>query len=563
MSLEFKIQGQGGESGVVDTNHIVSQLQQAGYTPQGVSADGMTMTLVDDSGPYEVKTADVLKNLGWEVKGATPPNADYDNIQHGWRAAITKLPDDDSRKAYIEGQMKRAGVAEPQITGGGRDWFVFNPGTQQWIGVTNSPQWDASDAVEFGLEAPRMVASALGGGAGALAGAGAGSIPLAMVGAGLAGGAADAATRGVVAAVDPVYRDVASKNLGGIAKDVGIGAGMDAATMGLFKGLGPAARFLSPKLGAVAEGAMNLAPISRTAKAAGQTMQSVGGGMKGLASMADNSMGHELASFAIPGASEAQSAGFLMQAPAWMTKAGVKGMDALGNSSMIRQYAPNFARKMTSFAGRLGEDTAFAAPIRSQAFQQGAEALAGRMGGAPAAETTAEEALKPSNIMANLFQEGRIRAGQMFGNIERKGATDLGMYRTAREAGLPPNLARDFGEDSLHEFLGRENAAGAKWAGYGRKFGEGIEHLDKLGGSLQRGATKAGKAVVQGTRATGAGLHGAGTALRGVGTVTQPIESRAAMRYGAEEAFGPAIEDELTRRRRARSGTMNGVLAQN
>jgi hypothetical protein len=43
------------------------------------------------------------------------------------------------RHAYIAGKMKKAGAPDAKIVGSGRDWYVFNPGTNQWVGVTNDP----------------------------------------------------------------------------------------------------------------------------------------------------------------------------------------------------------------------------------------------------------------------------------------------------------------------------------------------------------------------------------------------------------------------------------------
>jgi hypothetical protein len=292
MSVEFTLQGSNGQTGVVDANYVVSQLQEAGYNPQGVSADGLTMTLVDDQGPYEVKTTEALKNLGWTVQTALPQNADYDNVQMGWRAAITKLPDDDTRRAYIEGQMKKLGHEAPSIVGSGRDWYAFNPASNQYVALTNNPTWDTSDLVEGGLEGMRAVGSALGGGAGALSGGGTpASIALGMGGAAAGGAAVDTIQNLALGYLDPQFRETATKNMGAMGSDMAWKAGLDGLTAGAF---GSLAKY-GGKLGA---GLAQASPVSRAMQGTGASMQVAGRGVKGVAGALDNRVGHDLATSA-------------------------------------------------------------------------------------------------------------------------------------------------------------------------------------------------------------------------------------------------------------------------
>ncbi len=517
--MEFKVEGQDGNSGIVDANYIVSQLQTAGYNPQGLSSDGTTLTLSDDQGPYEIKTADALKNLGWNVLHTTPTDADYGNIQMGWRAAVSKLPDDASRRAYIEGQVKNLGQEGAQVTGSGRDWFIFNPQTSKWMGVTNNPEWDMSDMVEAGLEAPRAIASALGGGVGAVSGAGTpASLALGAAGAGLAGGAADTLTRAGLAAFDPQYREVAGQNLGGMAADVGMGAGLDAATMGLGKGIPAALGAIKPGLGQAAAGLVNNGLASSAAKAVGRGMEVGGGAVKGLTGILDNRLGRDVATLGIPVVGDASAAGFLAQAPAMATRGAAKGLGSLGEAGWMRDMSPAIAEKLRNYSANLLRNSSPGRQGVAEEAQYVAERLANRMGtspGAMPAESAFNEA--PSNIMENLFR----------GTAEK----------------VKPG-------------------AGVRAGQVGRSVGRGIENLETVGKGVEKAAGAIAGGAIKGTRAAATGVQRTGQALRGAGTIGAPIENRALGRFAAEEAYGPDFEEWNPLRRRERRYTMGSELAQ-
>lgn len=586
--IDYTLKSADGQGGVVTTDYIAQSMREAGENVVGISPDGGMLTLQDAQGTFNVKTSDALKQMGWTVQGATPQNADFSGVSAGMRAAVNKLPTDDARRMYIEQTLTRQGIEKPQIMGAGRDWYAFNPQSGRYTALTNTPNWDVSDAVEFGLEVPRAIASAVGGGAGLALGGGVASVPLGMAGAGLAGGAVDALTRGAIAGVDPAFRDVARANLGDMGKDLAMGAGLDAATMGLYKGAGPAGRWVggklmggaqkiaSPKiagamnfagkaatgLGNATEAVMQAAPASKTAQAVGRVSQGMGEGMQGLAKMADNSLGHELATFGIPGAAEMQAASFIGQAPSYLSRGMVRGLDWLGNRESLRQIAPKLAGNLKGAAKRLGEE-GLTYPTWAQKVQGSAEDFARRVGGNPA--QVAEETLRPSDIWANAFREARIRGGEAVQKFKGRvrGPTDLGGYKEARAFGFDPAASRDLADDTLHKFLAEETDAAANWAGAGRKFGQGMERLEKFSKGVGDVATQAGKAVVKSTGALGTGLHTGGTLLRAGATRTAPLEMRNAARYGSEELWGPEMESLYSRRRRSPSRTMNAVLANN
>lgn len=544
--IEFKIQGQDGQPGVVDANYVVSQLQNAGYNPQGLSADGMTLTLQDDQGPYEVKTADALKNLGWSVTGSSPLQADYGNIQMGWRAAVNKLPDDASRRAYIEGRVRELGQENAQITGSGRDWFVFNPQTSQWMGVTNNPEWDMSDLVEAGLEAPRALASAVGGGVGAVSGAGTpASLALGAAGAGLAGGAVDALERSALAAMDPTYRETVKQNLGATAADVGFGAGLDAATMGVAKGLPMALGAVKPGLGQAAASAIESGPLSSAARALGGTMEAGGGAVKGLAGALDNRVGRDISTLGIPVVGDASAAGFLAQAPAMATRGAAKGLGSLGEAQWMRNLSPELAQKMRLYsAGLLSKPSTARAGLAEEA-QGLAEAVANRARLSPRAPTPASPFdQSPATIMENLFRDTAQRVARPRAALA-EGLQSPEAVRQARLAAIQ-----------------RSAEIGAKAGRVGRSVGRGMENLETVGKGLEKAAGTVAGGAIKGTRAAGAAAQRTGQVLRGAGTVAQPIENRALMRFGAEEAYGPDFEEWNPLRRRERRYTMGSELAQ-
>jgi hypothetical protein len=248
MALQFNVVNPEGVEGQVGVNDIVQQLQGSGEQILGVSADGSTIKMQDATGEFEAKTEDVLKDLGWQIQRAAPINPNYSAVNSDWRQAITMLPADDHKRAYLEGQFKKAGMGNVNIVGTGRDWYAFDPESNQYLALTNNPEWDSSDVREGLVTAPRVAGSVIGGAAGAVMGGGANPLTGA-VGAGLGGGAADALTRAYGASRDPLLKEIMTGDMGAMAKDVGINAGLDALTQGAFLGIPKVAGALAPELG--------------------------------------------------------------------------------------------------------------------------------------------------------------------------------------------------------------------------------------------------------------------------------------------------------------------------
>jgi hypothetical protein len=568
MPIEFKIEGQNGQAGRVDANYVLNQLQQGGYNPQGLSADGLKLTLQDAQGPYEIKTADALQNLGWKVNDATPMNADYENVQPGWRAAVHKLPDDDTRRAYIEGQLRKVGVEAPQITGAGRDWYVFNPQTSQWIGVTNSPDWDTSDLVEAGLEAPRAIGAALGGAGGAILGGGPASLATGPAGAATGGAGVDFIERSALAhgypglfEGDDVYRDVVGKNLGATAVDMAGKAGLDAATQGAFQGVPMLAKAVSPKLGNLAETLVEASPISRSAQTVGAGAQMIGGGAKGLAKAVDTPLGRDLLSVGLPLAGDMSAAGFLAQAPSYLSTAGVKGLGKLGESGLAQRYAP----KAASWMRRQSDELSRGSDLFNKGFAEEAQGFASNAANAMRGKMGAEYGPRqatPSVIYENLGRKAHIRGGELLQKFKnRTQRTPLEDIMARREGG--ESMLDALGEVPFERELAQRTMGSTRGADMGRRFGQVMENVNDLGAGLQRGASAMTGAALKGVRAGGAATQGTGTALRAGGTFAKPLETRAYARYGSEEGLRQDMEELNPLRRRRPSYMIGSELAQN
>ena len=354
--MEYHVEHPSGAAGVLTPNDITQQLQAQGFNPQGISADGMLMTLHDDQGPYQVKVADTLKGLGWNVAAMKPQDADYDAVQMPWRAAVLKLPDDDMRRAYIEGQMRRAGVEQPQIVGQGRDWYVFNPNSSRWVAATNSPEWDSSDLVEAGLEIPRVAAATIGGSAGFAVG---GGTPLsalgAAAGAGLAGGSVDAAERLALAAYDPVFREQLQQRGGwtSMAKDLGVHAGIDAVAGGFGAAAPMVARgLLGSGAGKAAANVIDNGLLSQGMRGAGRVTEAAGEATNLAGRALDYPIAKDIISYSTPVTGDIATAGWLAQAPGYIPRAMTKATGYLGEN--MPRWAEEGAGALHQLAGKSG-----------------------------------------------------------------------------------------------------------------------------------------------------------------------------------------------------------------
>lgn len=509
--------------GTVDDQHIVEQLRGMGYNPQGVSADGQSVTLVDAQGPYTLKIPDALQKLGYEVQGTTvvPDAASYDTVSAGLRAGVAKLPSDSMRQQYLEQSLINKGIPDPKIVGQGRDWYYFDPQTGGYKALTNTPGWDQYDGMEAAVEMPRVIGSALGGAAGGLMGGGIGAIPGAAAG----GGIADVATRFAMSQISPEFRQVAEQNMGTMAKDVGVNMAIDGATMGIAKYAPGAVGAVLPGARGLVQNVMNKGVVSPAARTAGQVVEATGRGVEGVARTLQTPFGRSVAGMGIPGVAEAEVAGELLNLPAAALRNSPNLMQRLGSTRMAEEYFPAVAQGLRRTGQNLRRATASVDP--GSVTERMARGMA-----VPGSEEAVARTVSAPAVARVLGERGVRGLGQ---KLQQSGL---------RETPFTPDTVKSAGQ--FAERLGR----GAESVG---RFGQGLA-------STARSVAGAGLGVAQ---AAGATTRYAGSALKKAGTLGSPIESRAAMQQGGDWLKDEAME-RLERLQRARlRASMDNVLASN
>jgi len=214
MPLEFDVSGPSGQEQGVSVDNLVQLLSQDGEQVLNVSPDGLTLQVMGMNGPISVPTEQAWQSYGLQVTGSKPTQADYSQVNPAHRAAIEAIGDEDLKKVYLEGALKKQGIKNPQIMGNGRDFFYFDPQFGKYVALTNNPDWDKSDLAEAGAALPRIAGSIVGGAAGALAG----NIPGGMAGAAAGGALGNTAAQGLVGYFNPDAGQVMSQNMGKMAK---------------------------------------------------------------------------------------------------------------------------------------------------------------------------------------------------------------------------------------------------------------------------------------------------------------------------------------------------------
>lgn len=508
--------------GTVDDQHVVDQLAQMGYNPQGPSADGRTITLVDAQGPYTLSIPDALSKLGYEVQGMTvvPEAASFDTVSAALRAGVAKLPSDSMRQQYLEQSLINKGIPDPKVVGQGRDWYYYDPQGGGYKALTNTPGWDAYDGMEAAVELPRVVGSALGGFGGAALG-GAGAIPGAMAG----GGIADVATRYAISQISPEFRQVAEQNMGTMAKDVGVNMAIDGATMGVAKAAPAAIGAVFPAWRQGVSNVMNKGIVSPTVKAAGQAVEATGRGVAGAARTLQTPFGRSVAGMGIPGVAEAEIAGELLNLPAAALRNSPNLMQRLGSTRMAEEYFPAAA----------------------QALRRGGQNL-----------RRATTAVDPGSATERIARMMRVPGSE---EAIARGATAPAVARVLGERGV-----RRLGQ-GLHSLGLREtpfNPGTVKAAGqFAERLGRGAENVGRFGQGLATTARGVTGAALGGIQGAGNMARYAGSAIKKAGTLGSPLETRAAMQQGGDWLKDEAME-RLERLQRARlRASMDQTLASN
>ena len=548
MPMQFTVDNGQGTVGNIDTPTFVNQLKQGGYNPTGVSADGMHIQMDDGDGkPYTVPVTDAMKGFGFDVKGMKPQNVDYDHVEPGLRAGVTGLDSDSMRAAYLKGSLQDRGIKDAQVVGAGRDWYAFNPATSQYVALTNSPKWGAGDAVEGGMRALRAAGSTVGGAAGfALGGGSPLSAAGAAAGAGLGGGATDALERLALAAHDPAYERVASEHLGDMAKDVGVGAGIDAATGGALAAAPAAGRALfGSAAGDAVKGALEAGPISTLARSAGKTAE-VGGDLAARGAGAlDNEVGRTMVSSVMPGMGQVQNLGMALQAPEQAAEFGAKGAYWLGDkfgseegNALTRGASGVLQRNADTAEGGIADKIGDLA--RNRAATYGPPNPRG-MGYSTSASDTYRNLGDSLGGQASYLKQS-LGSAQSLGDLGESAAGALTgqsrqiAMRRAQLAAMQKYSAQEApnsGFDAMRQAVGRgqqaamdvgTNAMGARDMGraIGGKLGDAAASAAHLGRALDSGANAVSGAAIKTVKWGGNAAKYGGKALNRAGSRYNP-----------------------------------------
>ena len=506
-SIEIRFIDPDGKEQRTTPSEVMETLKGLGYTPIGADDNGTTYHFSDPRGDFTMGVKDIFQQFGSQVKmgGITPVNPDESGIHLGWRAAISKLPDDDAKKAYLESKLKKEGIDKPMIEGSGRDWYAYDP-KSGWKSLTNSKSWDTSDAVEFATDIPRTVGATLGGIAGAGAGAGAASIPLGMAGAGLGSAAGDSLTRGVLSA-DEDYRNAAS--LGQHAKDVGFGAGIDTATAGAGFGLGKLLGTGGKRVaeegfrGSASKYPRSISPISTTAEGIGGLARGAGYVTRKTGELIDTPIGKEVAGYMTPVLGQAkmyaQAAGLPQDLATIIPKAakaaGVTGRKAGVLSKDAARGAVNFGDDLATAIEPGGLDKTFVRSVTERA----------------------EEGLsKGKRFLMGEKEPIGDRASDVVGNVAGK---VRGAFPGASEEAI--------------------NSAARK----GQALGRGMDAIGNAGKAVDSGINKVIGAGGKTLQAGGRVAEVAGAAVQNAAKVAKPFE---------QHAYGSLLKDVISPEQRAR-----------
>lgn len=513
MPLQFEVTNPEGETKPVSVESLADILQSKfGEQVLGISPDGMTLQVMDTDGPIDVPVMEAFHSIGFQASNPTPQKPDYSQVSPSARAAITAIGGEDNKLAYLKMLEQKRGNLNPQIMGSGRDFFVFDPQTNQYRALTNNPEWDSSDLAEFGVEAPGAIGSIIGGGLGAAGGAAAGGVPAIpglMAGAAAGSAIGNSVTKIATSILDPDAGKVMGNSLGRQAAGVAGSAAMDAVGAGV--------------------GAKIPGLASTAAKYGGDVVASAGRMMGHGAKMIDKPLGRDIVGSMVTGPTMATAElglrapaeimkaanrfpGWLgqkmAQAPEWLESKGL--MSDLGPEAQeaTKRWFGKQASQLQNYTKRLNVKTDFPSNARGEMMRD-AEKFANFAGGKPKQSPVTLE-----DELANL--------GEYMG-AGKKGRQ---IQHVAEEGGYSPSEARMFA---------RTEESNPAWAAVGAKAGRALETANSLGKGIGAANQAVGGGVIKGIRGAGVLTTAAGDAARYAGTAMSPLENRFLSRYGSEE----------------------------
>jgi len=482
MTVTFKFKSPGQEeSQEMNAYQVMENVNQAlagsDKFIQAVTPDGLTAQVSQGGKAYTVPMEKIINMAGLQLESTLPDkaNTDFSQINPGWRFAIQNLEDDAQRRAYLGEKVKQINP-QMQITGGGRDWYAYDPSQGKWMALTNSDSWDLADLAEGAQTATSIAGGVLGGIGGGMAGTavapGAGTLAGGALGAAAGTAGAESLTRGITAAFDPDYRDVF--DAGKAAVGVGGQALLAGAAPVAARGLGILGSKVAPRITQALS-----SPASNLAKTPGSAVEGAGTIARG-AQIGSTNVGKTVGAIVTPGLSTAT----MGAATATLPNLGIRGINWLLNKAGA-----------TSLGSKLG--------IRGAA-EDSSEGILGSLGGWLGQKTAARI---PTEL------SGKAAAGE----AARAGFTDAASYASARTA----------------ESAARQ-AAGAE---YGRSIGQGVDALSAAGEKGIKLAEEAFGLGARGIAATGRGLQAGGRGLQRAGAAAAPYEPAVIQQMMAQAAM--------------------------
>jgi hypothetical protein len=317
--VNFAVEQPDGSTLDVSPQRVADDLTKIGV-PAQVGPSGMDLHYQIDGQMLSMPIADILAEKVGKVKGMGF-SGDTSFVDPELRFAIENLPNDQTRKAYLQFALTSKGIENPEVYGMGTDWGFLDPGSKQVRPLTNVAGMDMSDLGMVAKEGVRFLGAALGGGLGAASGAAAGglaAIPGAVLGAGGGSGTAQTLMQGYLGATDPAYRQTISnpQALGDVLGNIGKETLVDMAGAAIPGLAGAAFSKVAPRLA----GAFGSAPISKSVEKVSTLAEEglrLGAGAAGALNVP---LGRSIVAEMGPGLGTAQLGGMLAQAPAAVTR---------------------------------------------------------------------------------------------------------------------------------------------------------------------------------------------------------------------------------------------------
>ena len=288
MSLQFNLMTNQGETSMTSQELLQQYGEAMGLQPVGLSQDGASGIYQTPQGLQTIPFHEALGNIGIQIEAFEPTNSIQAEKLGTYRMAMESISDPDIQQAYLKTvAQKDFGIEQPLIVNKGSQAFLWAPDKGSWVALTDSPGLDRGDVLSG---ASSLAKGALTVGGGFLGGAGAGLVTaptgpgavagtIAGVGLGSATASAlgDEAQAGIMAGLDPNYREAygslsnyAQKEGSNIAKNAAI-AGVAGGAMG---GLGK----VLPGL-AAARPSQILQGAGNMTRGAGQMTSAIGKGL--------------------------------------------------------------------------------------------------------------------------------------------------------------------------------------------------------------------------------------------------------------------------------------------